>query len=310
MPFQKIDKEFCLTDNSVNVYGYRLLTEGLQLERFKPAIGFLMHDRSKGVAVKWEDFRLEGDKLFAKPVVNSNLFPDLAAQIEDGFYGCASVGHIVALEISEKEALRAPGQTGVTVTKWFPRECSIVDIGGNFNAIAKLYDETDNVLQDLSAQTQSNNQNQNQMNESLKAILVLLNLKAETTNDELNIVLQNLQAKAAKSDVLEKELSDLKASQCAEKINSITEKGIAERKLTVEVAAQLKKDYANNPEGLKALVDAMKPQELITSKPGNVPDNLPEKYKGKTYQQLYVSGELTEVKKNFPEYFETLKSQK
>ena len=41
------------------------------------------------------------------------------------------------------------GQTGPTVLEWFPRECSIVDIPGNYNAIARLYDEADNLLHDL-----------------------------------------------------------------------------------------------------------------------------------------------------------------
>ena len=60
--FKKIDKEFCLTDNSVNVYGYRLLTAGLDLAQYKKnPIGFLMHDREGGVLVKWEDLRIEGD---------------------------------------------------------------------------------------------------------------------------------------------------------------------------------------------------------------------------------------------------------
>lgn len=48
-----------------------MLTEGLQLDEVKKnPIGFTMHNRDKGVVVRWEDFRTEGDKVFAKPVVN------------------------------------------------------------------------------------------------------------------------------------------------------------------------------------------------------------------------------------------------
>ena len=150
MAYKKINKEFCLSDDSVNVYGYRLLTSGLLLERFKPAIGFLMHDRESGIAVRWEDIRTEGGKVFAKPVVNTTKFPNLYQEIEDGFYAAASVGHIVAVELTDDPKYKLEGQTGPTVTKWFPRECSIVDIPGNYNAIAKLYDDKDNVLRDLS----------------------------------------------------------------------------------------------------------------------------------------------------------------
>ena len=94
----KVDKEFLLTDETVNCYGYRLLTSGLLLDRFEPPIGFFMHDREQGVAVKWDDLVVRDGALYGKPVVDETRFPDLAQQIIDGFYAAASVGHIVALE--------------------------------------------------------------------------------------------------------------------------------------------------------------------------------------------------------------------
>ena len=115
--FKKIDKEFCITDNSVNVYGYRCLTEGLLLDEVKKnPIGFLMHNREKGVVVRWEDFKTIEDKVFAKPVVNLS-HPDgqsVADQIEGGFLNAASVGKIVVLEASSSEELKLQDQTGPT----------------------------------------------------------------------------------------------------------------------------------------------------------------------------------------------------
>lgn len=152
MNFKKINKEFCITDSSVNSYGYRLLTAGFQVDRFNPPIGYFMHERDKGVAVRWSDFRIEGDKVLATPTVNVLQFPDLADQIEQGFYDSASVGHIIALEWTDNEAMKLPTQTGITVTKWFCRECSIVDIPGNFNAVADIYDKDENSLSNLISQ--------------------------------------------------------------------------------------------------------------------------------------------------------------
>ncbi|MDL1913042.1 MAG: hypothetical protein FDW93_00730 [Bergeyella sp.] len=107
-----------------------------------------MHDRGKGVVVRWEDFRVEGDKVFAKPVIN--LFhPEgekIAGQIKNGFLNTASVGKITVLEISNDPKLKLKGQTRPTGTKWFPREISLVDIPGNYNAFANLYDAQDNLL--------------------------------------------------------------------------------------------------------------------------------------------------------------------
>lgn len=315
MALTEIEKEFCLTDNSVNVYGYRLLTEGLQLDRFKPSIGFLMHEREKGVAVKWTDFRTEGDRLYAKPNVNTSLFPDLAQQILDGFYDCASVGHIVPLKMSDDPKLKLEGQTLPTVTEWFPRECSIVDISGNYNALGQLYDERGSILHDLVANpvftvpTTPKNEMEIVLNAST---IQLLNLKADATPEMFTQALANLVAKAQKTDELEAELQNLKAGQSEAEVKAIIAQGLADRKMTKEMATALAADYKEKPEALKALVATMKPQQLVTDRitGGKTPDGLPEKYRGKSFNDLYVSGYLADLKANFPDYFETLKNKK
>lgn len=148
-----IDKEFLLTDNSVNAYGFRLLTEGYLQEEFeKNPIGFYMHQREDGVVVKWTDFRREGDKVFAKPVINmSNVRGGQTRdEVVNGFLNAASVGHYVILELSEDDSLKLPGQTGPTVTKWYNRELSLVDIPGNYNALTNLFDKDGNKINSLS----------------------------------------------------------------------------------------------------------------------------------------------------------------
>ena len=313
----KVDKEFLLTDETVNCYGYRLLTSGLQLDRFDPPIGFFMHDREKGVAVKWTDLTVRDGALYGKPVVDETRFPDLAQQIIDGFYAAASVGHIVALEWSEDPEMKLEGQTGPTVTKWFPRECSIVDIPGNYNAVAqdKLFDEGDNVLLDLS-------DNLNTLNFMEKpAILVeallalsLPNLAADATPEQALEVIRELAAKASKADGLETELKNLRAEMAAlkektdsEKIASIVEKALADHKINQAMADKLKADYKSNIAGLQALVDAMPAQSTITSQ---MKTAVPDKYVGKTWDDLYMSGELADVKKNYPDLYRELESSR
>jgi len=308
MAQQKIDKEYCLTDNSVNVYGYRCLTEGLQLDRYKPAIGFLMHNRERGVAVKWEDLRVDGDKLWGKPVVNTTAFPDLAQQIEDGFYDAASCGKIVALEWSDEPEMKIEGQPGITVTKWFPRDISIVDIPGNYNALANLYDEADNVLMDLSDKKQvfNNNQNQNEMPDlNLTAEQKkLLDLKDDATPEQVGVVLADLVDKAKRTDKAEKDLADLKAETTTKEVNEILEKGMTDKKLTKDLADKLRTTYKENPTGLKDLINAMTAQKIVGVTEG---EDIPEKYKGKSFDDLYVSGDLADIKINYPEFYKTLK---
>jgi hypothetical protein len=308
MALQKIDKEYCLTDDSVNVYGYRCLTSGFQTDRFKPAIGLLMHNRERGVAVKWEDLRLDGDKLYGKPVVNTTAFPDLAQQILDGFYDGASCGKIVALAWSDEPDMKLEGQTGITVTKWFPREISIVDIPGNYNALANLYDESDNVLMDLSDKKQffNNNQNQKKMPELnlTPEQLKVLDLADNATPEQVGVKLTDLVDKAKRTEAAEKGLADLTAATTTKEVEAILTKGMDDKKLTKDLADKLRVTYATNPTGLADLVDAIPAQQIVSSTEG---DAVPEKYKGRSFNDLYVSGDLADVKKNYPDYFKTLK---
>lgn len=308
---KKIDKEFLLTDDSVNCYGYRLLTSGLQLDRFDPPIGFFMHNREQGVAVRWEDLTVRDNALYGKPVVDDSRFPDLVKQIEDGFYSAASVGHIVALSMSEDPALRIDGQTGPTVTEWFPRECSIVDIPGNYNAVAqsRLFDENNNVLMDL-----SDKQNHSIMTEkaiTLEALLEigLPNLVAESTTEQAVQIIRDLVAKAARTATAEAALQSLQAQVVADKVNSVVDKALADHKVNAVMAEKLKQDYATNPEGLEALVAAMPAQTTISNQ--LKADDMPQKYQGKTWHDLYMQdGALEDIKKNYPSYYEKLKQHR
>ena len=313
----KVDKEFLLTDETVNCYGYRLLTSGLLLERFEPPIGFFMHNREQGVAVKWDDLVIRDGALYGKPVIDEKRFPDLPQQIMDGFYAAASVGHIVALEWDDEPSLKLEGQTGPTVTKWFPRECSIVDIPGNYNAVAQnqLFDEGGNILFDLS---------DNLINPSFMekpAILVeallalsLPNLSADATAEQALEVIRDLAAKAAKADGLETELKNLKAElenlkekTNSEKINSIVEKALAGHKVNQATADKLKADYKANADGLQALIDSMPAQATISDR---LHAEVPAQYQGKTWEDLYMSGELEKIKKNYPELYAELESSR
>ena len=253
---QRVNREFCLTDDSVNCYGYRLLTSGLQLDKYRPPVGFLMHEREKGVAVAWTDFRVEGDALFATPIINDTLFPDLAKQIEDGFIAAASVGHIVALEVSDEPADKLSGQTGPTVTKWYPREISLVDIPGNPNALARLYDENDNLLHDLSDV-------RTKYDDPMKLSDIFPDLDTAATEDEKRRYLTNLRDKAARADELQDKLDTLMATTAAAEVKTILDAAVAEHRLTRQVADRLAADYAKRPDSLRDIVSLMPPLRAV-----------------------------------------------
>ncbi len=128
----------------MNSYGSRVLTAGIDLSQYeRNPVLLWMHRRSWEPGAmpigKVENLRIEGDKLIGTPVFDQN--DDFAKRIEskweNGYLRMASAG-LETVETSPDPALVLPGQTRVTVTRSKLVEVSIVDIGGNDEAL-QLY---------------------------------------------------------------------------------------------------------------------------------------------------------------------------
>lgn len=320
MSFKKIDKEFCITDNSVNCYGYRLLTEGFQIESFNPPIGYLMHDRDKGVAVRWSDFRVDGDKVFAKPTVNALQFPNLASEIEAGFYNAASVGHIIALEWTDDAAQKMPGQTGITVTKWFCRECSIVDVPGNFNAIADLYDKDEKSLKNLiSKPVQPTDQKGEEVPEQYRKSFTELFISGELELVAKNYpkFYENLISGNDKDKALD--MPSVIPPQVNNKEVPIPERYIGRSYTDLYMSGDMEYLKKNHPLYVKLLQEESKAKYEAERNRGVAKDkdavkrtpsdtSLPEQYRDKTKLELFYNGGLGYLKAHHPNIFNDLVS--
>lgn len=144
-----------LSDSSVNCYGYRVLTEGLNLEAFKKnPVMLYMHFHDEGSPIwgnykaigHWEDIQINGDELSAIPIFDKvdDLSKEVAAKYEAGTFSAASIGMQIIATSANKELL-LPGQTRETVTEALLMEASIVDIPANRNAV-RLYDRSTSAL--------------------------------------------------------------------------------------------------------------------------------------------------------------------
>lgn len=285
--FRKIEKWYVLSDSSVNEYGFRLITEGYQIDAFKKnPIGYYMHRREDGIALKWEDILIENDTISAVPVINlaNQRGEQICNEAENGFLNAASMGHIVVLEYSTDPEMLLPGQTGPTVTKWYNKECSLVDIPGNTNALTKLYDEQENEI-NLADFGSTNSIFDKFKNGNLKAIASVLNL--EDFKDEKTVIeaINNLATKAnsleaenlllnADKNKLQQKLDDLVGERTRNEINALLERALEDRKITVELKAMLLKDYEQNAEGLKKLLGAMPAYRSIAE---NLKSRMPDK---------------------------------
>ncbi len=315
--FKKIDKDFLLTDSSVNSYGFRLLTSGYQMPLYaKNPIGYYMHLRDNGVLLKWDNLRVEGDKVFGKPCINlSNARGQQTVdEVEGGFLNAASFGHFVVLELSDEPALKLEGQTGPTITKWYNRECSLVDVPGNFNAL-KLYDAEDNEinLADFNKKFTST------MKQIIltAAQLAVLNLKADADTTAVDIVINDLVAKAAKVEGLVQQLSAATTPKATPENaldafkKTTVEKEVGDllaialnvdKKITVEVSNQLKTMYGEKPVELKALLGAMPAYTGVVSMLDKTKDGL-KNLADMSYKELDQNGKLEELKAKDPGTF-------
>lgn len=276
--FKKIDRQYVLSDSSVNVYGFRLLTSGYQLDAYRRnPIGYYMHQREEGIALKWDDLRVEDDKVVGTPVINlSNPRGEqTCAEVENGFLNAASVGHIVVLEYSNDPELMLPGQTGPTITRWYNKECSLVDIPGNTNALTTLYDAQENVLNlfDITGSRPLITLPDAAIMQSLKAAL---QLKADSSSDDVATAVSNLAAQATQfaednkqlkrnNEELQLQLASLAETRTRAQVDGLLARALADKRITVQLKDRLAADYATNPEGLKDVLAAIPVYRSLTA---------------------------------------------
>lgn len=133
---------FILSDESVNRYGFRVLTRGIGLADFRTnPIMLLNHDRRVLPIGKWNNLTIDGEgRLMAEPEFDEGdeLAMDIKRKCEKGFMNCTSIAFDI-LELSDDPALMVAGQKRSTVTKCELMEVSITDIGANRNAVKLSY---------------------------------------------------------------------------------------------------------------------------------------------------------------------------
>jgi len=139
-------KSFVIHDETVNTYGFRMLTSGADLTEFRKNPVMLLNHNDWSLPIgRWENIRIEGAMILADPVFDlldkrEQGGEAISSKVERDFLRMASVGAWAPDEVSDDPLYMLPGQIRPTVTKWKVREASIVTIGSNHNALA-FYDE-------------------------------------------------------------------------------------------------------------------------------------------------------------------------
>ena len=134
-------KEVIISTEAVNSYGTRVLTSGIDLEQFKrnPVLLWMHRRAFDGESMpigKIDNLRVEEGKLIGTPVFDpgDEFARKIESKWESGFLRMASAA-LEPIEVNSDPALALEGQTRATVTRCKLIEVSIVDIGGNDEAL-------------------------------------------------------------------------------------------------------------------------------------------------------------------------------
>ena len=242
-------KRCVLSDESINSYGYRVLTSGIDLSAFRKNPLLLWgHYRDEGSARwcnylpigHWEDIEVKDGVLSACPVFDctDELSQTICDKYEAGTLSASSIGFRIKATSSEKKHL-LPGQTRETVTKCELIEASIVDIPANKNA-CRLYDRSTSALLAAGAEAELvpelNLSKPMKFKDSFTGLLSFLNISKEAATEtditeaqleDVNKEMERLQSEngTLKNTISSKEaeISTLtnQVSQLTEQVNNL-----------------------------------------------------------------------------------------
>lgn len=258
-------KRVRISNERLNCYGTRILTDGLDISQYqRNPVLLLMHERGKVIGyvkdIKKENGEVTGELEFDEASPESIR---VKKQFEFGSLKMVSAG-IDILEMSEDPALLVQGQTSPTVTKSKLYEVSVVDIGGNDDALVLTKDGTTLELAKDGSNPLPllNNKPSKHLKEmELKELALMLGLEATADDSAVKARIQLL--KKAEEDC--KTLREEKQQMTLSAITQAVDTGIAENKIPAD-----KKDHfinlgkAAGLESLKETIAAMSPKGKIS----------------------------------------------
>lgn len=231
-------KRVRLTNDTLNSYGYRVLTAGVDLTLYeKNPVLLYMHERGKVIGIM-KDIKNADGEITAEPVFDeaTELSRQCKKQWEAGSLRMVSIGFDV-IETSADAQHLVEGQTRPTVTRSRIYEVSVVDIGANGDAIVLRKDGEMITLGDGGdcPLPLLNNNNQNQNREmDIKTLAHTLGLPETADEAEVNARLAELNKAKEDAEAARKENEELKLAQ----INAAVDAAVADKRITAD-----KKDH-------------------------------------------------------------------
>lgn len=302
-------KRIVISDESVNCYGTWISTEGMDISQYeKNPVLLWMHWRGVIIGcireVKKEEGRVTGEPWFDEVREESR---QAKAQWEKGTLRMASA-NVEVLECSNAPDLVKPGQYRATVIRSRLTEVSMVDIGGNDNALPLILNSDGKELK-LAAGEESeilslliDNTQKSDEKMDFKAIALKLGLPEAATEKEILSTIEVLLGYKTANEQLRKEKEQMQLAG----ITAAVESAIAERRITAEkknhfVEVGKKVGLESLKLTFEAMAPVQKPTDLIRlagkdqatsdyKKLSDVPDDMMMELREndkETYMKLY-----------------------
>lgn len=277
-----MSKRVRITNNSLNSYGTRVLTAGMDVEQYcRNPVLLYMHDRGNVIGYV-KDLKVEGDEITGELMFDeaSELSQRCKKQYEFGSLRMVSVG-IDIKEMSESPEYLVEGQTRPTVTRSKLFEVSLVDVGANDDAIRLTKDgATIELGKDGSCQIPLLNNNiQTIQQMELKDFALMLGLAETADEAAIKAEVATLKASKAEADQLRKEKETLTLAS----ITQVVETAISEKRINADRKDQfVTLGKTTGVEELKNIFAAMAPQQKLSaviSTQGGSPVAVPATYK-------------------------------
>ena len=313
-------KTFILHDETVNTYGFRMLTSGANLEEFRKNPVMLLNHNDWNLPIgRWENIRIEGSKILADAVFDENdpRAVEVQQKVETDFIRMASIGAWTQ-ERSDAYDLMLPGQTSSTVTRWTVREASIVTIGANHNALA-LYDSNGNLVnmgdflkRSKPTETMEYTELEDTLNKKdMGKLTTVLNLSDAASEADIVTKVNEIISNA---DRLEKENRTLKDAIDAQKaeqkkkeqqeavalVDAAVKDGRIDAKGKETYLALFDRDFTS----AKAALDAVPARQSVTAMINNGQQRVDMgDWKNKSWDEIDRAGKLTQLKDNHPDVY-------
>lgn len=265
-----------ISNSSLNCYGTRVLTEGVDLEQYtRNPIILWMHSRAWGGKNNevlplgyMTNIRIEGDDILGdvelKP--STDFEKQIAEKWDNGTLRMVSPNFDV-IAVDESIELALPGQTRATVTKAKLTEVSIVDIGGNDANLQLNYQGKQLKLTeggecpDIPALQSTNYKVEKKMD--LKTIALSFGLQETATEADIIALAAGIRAKDSQITELTAQLESLKLAGITSKVDAAIADGRLSADKKESMIALGKMDAGKLEEVLQLLQKPLKPTDII-----------------------------------------------